>query len=46
MKNLKALQLFDCPKLSGCLPASWKQQLAGFDVKANVFLGTAIHGYC
>jgi hypothetical protein len=46
MKKLKSVYMYDNPQLRGCLPATWKQQLADFDVEANVFSGTNIHGFC
>ncbi|KAF6260274.1 hypothetical protein COO60DRAFT_907568 [Scenedesmus sp. NREL 46B-D3] len=46
MRKLGKVWLFQSPQLEGCLPASWKQQLAGFDVEQWVYAGTNIKGFC
>jgi hypothetical protein len=46
MTQLKQLWLSHNPKLSGCLPTSWKQQLTGWDVQWLVFNGTALKESC
>jgi hypothetical protein len=47
MKSLQVVVLFGNPRLGGCLPKSWKQQLpAEFDLNHLVFNGTNIRGFC
>jgi hypothetical protein len=46
MTQLKDLGVWYNPKLSGCLPTSWKQQLTGFDVQVSDIFGTALKGFC
>jgi hypothetical protein len=46
MKSLKQVYLHDNKDLGGCLPASWRERLAGFDVKQYVYRGTRIKGFC
>eukprot|EP00775_Hariotina_reticulata_P003414 gene3414-biopygen5106 len=47
MTSLKLVLLYGNPKLSGCLPTSWRQQLtSSWDVQDNIVSGTALKGFC
>jgi hypothetical protein len=46
MTQLKDLGLSGNPKLSGCLPTSWMQQLTRFNVRGSDVYTTALKGFC
>jgi hypothetical protein len=46
MKGLKQVWMSNNAKLTGCLPALWRRQLADWDVEENVYGGTSIRSFC
>ncbi|WIA42770.1 hypothetical protein OEZ86_008710 [Tetradesmus obliquus] len=46
MRSLKGVSMSRNPQLGFCLPASWRQQLSGFDMKQWIYDKTRIKGFC
>jgi hypothetical protein len=46
MRSVTQVWMSNNAKLAGCLPSTWRRQLADWDVSGNVYDGTGIRSYC
>jgi hypothetical protein len=46
MKSLRQVWLSSNAQLKGCLPSTWRRQLADWDVEENMYGGTGIRSFC